>query len=317
MVFALVALDPHVDDGEAVQAAGRHGLGDAALDGGDVVARDRPADDRVDELAALATCRGADPQLRDGVLPVPARLLLDLALDVGRSRDRLPERDPDRLGLDVHAELSREPFERDGDVRVADPAQHGLCVLPRPLDDERRVLAAKSLQRTRELVVVGLGTGLEGERVGRGPRDRADDVHGGGPPRECRPRWARRELRDRGDVAGDDAVDRQVVLAAQVEQPVQAFLRLGRGVDEPVFVGDRAREHLEQRHLPDERVDHGAEHVRERVGSGVGRHGDHLGPQDDRRGAVRGRRPDHAQEVGEPVDPDAGHGGADQDGEHA
>ena len=54
VVLAVVALDPHVDDGEAVHAAGGHRLLDALLHRRDVVARDRAADDRVDELEARA-----------------------------------------------------------------------------------------------------------------------------------------------------------------------------------------------------------------------------------------------------------------------
>ena len=45
MELAVVALDPHVDDGEAVHAARGHRLLDPALDGRDVLLGDRAADD--------------------------------------------------------------------------------------------------------------------------------------------------------------------------------------------------------------------------------------------------------------------------------
>ena len=86
MVLAVVALDVHVDDGEAVHAAGGHRLLDALLHGGDVVARDRPADDRVGELEPAARGQRRDAQVGDGELAVAAALLLDLAL--GRRRCR-------------------------------------------------------------------------------------------------------------------------------------------------------------------------------------------------------------------------------------
>jgi hypothetical protein len=72
VVLAVVALDPHVDDREAVHAARRHRLFDAALDGRDVLLRDRPADDRVDELGPFAAAHRADPQVGDGELAVAA-----------------------------------------------------------------------------------------------------------------------------------------------------------------------------------------------------------------------------------------------------
>ena len=72
MVLAVEARDPHVDHGEAEDAAGGHGLGDALLDRGDELAGDRAADDLVDELEAGAAVERLDPQEGDAELAVAA-----------------------------------------------------------------------------------------------------------------------------------------------------------------------------------------------------------------------------------------------------
>ena len=74
------------------------------------------------------------------------------------------------------------------------------------------------------------------------------------------------ELGHAADVAGGQRVDRLVVLAAHDEQAVEPLVGAGAAVHEVVVVADRARQHLEQRDLPDERVGDRLEHHRERVG---------------------------------------------------
>ena len=86
MVLAVEARDLHVDDGEAEHAAVLHRLGDALLDRGDELARDRAADDLVDELEAAAALERLDPHERHAELPVTAGLLLVLALGLGLVR---------------------------------------------------------------------------------------------------------------------------------------------------------------------------------------------------------------------------------------
>ena len=92
----------------------------------------------------------------DGVLAVAARLLLDLALGLGRAADRLAVRHADVLGLDVDAELAGQALEGDGEVGVAGAAEHGLAGLLVALDEQAGVLGEQPLQGTRQLVVVGL-----------------------------------------------------------------------------------------------------------------------------------------------------------------
>ena len=100
---------------------------------------------------------------------------------------------------------------------------------------------------------------------------------------------------------------------------MQPLLRAGGRVDEAVVDGDRAGEHLEQRHLPDELVGHRLEHVAQRLAGGIGGdvdlHAVGAGAGQDRRRALRRRGAELADEVGQPVDADPGGRRADEHGE--
>ncbi len=96
----------------------------------------------------------------------------------------------------------------------------------------------------------------------------------------------RGQLGDSAEVAGHDLVDRQVLLAAQVEQPVQPFLGGRCRVDESIVAVHGAGQDLEQRDLTDELVGDGLEHVGHRGARGVGRHRNLLGAADHGGGAV-------------------------------
>ena len=125
------------------------------------------------------------------------------------------------------------------------------------------------------------------------------------------------ELGHAADVAGGQRVDRLVLLAPHHEQAVQALVGAGAAVHEVVVVADRAGQHLEQRHLADERVGDRLEHEGERLAVGVGRHLDLgvAGPHGG--GPVAGRGTDLDEEVGEPVDAHLRGGRAAHHGEHA
>ncbi len=186
---------------------------------------------------------------------------------------------PHVLGLDVDAELAGQPLERDGEVGVADAAQHGLVGLLVALDAQRRVLGLQALQRAAELVVVGLRAAADGEaedgrwrRAGRRPAPACPSA----PACRrcgCRPAWRRRRCRRRRPRGGG-----RLLLAAQVEQAVQPLLGAAGGVDEVVVGLDRAGQHLEQRELADERVGDRLEHEGQRLAAGVGGDVDLLSP---------------------------------------
>ena len=295
VVLAVVALDADVDDGEAVRAAGVHRFLDALLHGGDVVAGDRAADDRVDELESGATLQRADPQVGDGVLAVAAGLLLDLALGIAGADHGLAIRHTNIFGLDTHTELARQSLERDRKVRVAGAAEHGLVGVV-AVDAEARILGEQAVQRARQLVVVGLRQRLQRQAEHRRGRLLADDAHrhvarrqrgaGGRVGRAWRPRRCRRRPRA---THGNWSLPRMWNRPCS-RSSAEVVLAISRS-----SVRDRAGDDLAQRHLADELVGDGLEDVRQRLRAGVGRHLDLLGAGDrptsvDRPGRDRSRR---------------------------
>src|SRR5450830_1158906 len=231
---------------------------------------------------------------------------------------RLVGEDP-TLVIDRSADSGQTILRGTGDthieVGVAGAAQDGLPGVRRPVDDQGRVLAHQALQGAGQLVVVGLRERVQGEGVRRRARRRARHVHGHAPFGQGGAGRRGRQLGDRADVAGGDPFDGEVLLAEQLEQAVQALLGARHRVDQPVLVGNRAGEHLEQRDLADERVGDGAEDVEQRVCLGVRvdlRRGTVRLSRVHGGGAVRRRRAQLAQVVSEAVDTDAGQCGADQ-----
>ena len=121
MRLAVEELDAHVDDRMPLRAAGGERIARALLDGRDVRARHRAADDRVDELEAAPRRQRRDPQLHHRELAVAARLLLQLALDLRVAGDGLAVGHGRGRRRDVHAEDAGETLDATA-----------TCVSPRP-----------------------------------------------------------------------------------------------------------------------------------------------------------------------------------------
>ena len=144
-------------------------------------------------------------------------------------------------------------------------AEHGLVGLLVAVDDEGRVLVLEAVQRAGQLVVVGLRLG--DDRGGEHRRRLLDrgDVHRLALGGERVAGGGAGQLGHAADVAGRQRVDRLVLLAPHHEQAVEPLVGAGAAVHEVVVVADRARQHLEQRHLADERVGDRLEHDGERL----------------------------------------------------
>ena len=264
MGLAVEARHPDIDDRIAERAARLGRLHDALLDGRDVLARDHATDDLVDELDARTALGRLDAQARDRELTVATALLLELPFRFGRSRDRLAVRDLDVFALDLDAELARQLLERDRQVRLAHAAEQRLVGLRVALDAHDRILGLQAVQRVRELVLVGLGLGVDrdgehrvGEReVGGVDLDTLGREHVAG--REVV------ELGHCGDVARRDLRDGVLLLAAHREQLVHALVGVRAHVHEHVVVLHRPLQHLEEVHVADVRVDDRLEHLHDR-----------------------------------------------------
>ena len=263
-----------VEQGDGTSTTGKppatlgHGLLDALLHRRDVALRDGAADDLVVELEAAAPLERLDPQHAHGELAVAAGLLLVAALGLGGAGDRLLVGDPQRLGVDVHAEAALQPLDGDGELDLAEPAQQQLAGAG-PLDD-----AGSGPPRTG-----GRGRGRACRRRpacgARAPRRRPP---GAARARRCAPAcpWARARRRcgcrrawRRRRGRRRRPRDVEVLLAPQREEGVEPLVAAGAGVGEVVVGRDRARQHPEQRQVADVRVGDRVEHDGERVAGGI------------------------------------------------
>ena len=146
-------------------------------------------------------------------------------------------------------------------------AQHGLVGRRVVLDDQRRVLGDHLVQHVGDPLLVAASLGRDREPVHRHrelERPHVDMV--------LVVRIVQHaveldlvDLRDRGDVARNGAVDLDVLAALQHEQ-VADLERLAAVADEELRVArDRALVDAEDAQLADERIDDDLEHVREHV----------------------------------------------------
>ncbi|CAB4879239.1 unannotated protein [freshwater metagenome] len=250
----------------------RHGLLDALLDCGDVVARDRSANHSVVELKAGATRQRGHTEIRHCELAVATGLLLDPTNGLGRSDNGLAVRHANGGGIDVDAELAGQALDRHRHMRVAHATQHGLTRLLHPFDQQHRVLGLQAGQRIAELVVVGLGARHDCNPIlrnlaGRSHHGDRRALRGQGIARE---RGA--ELGHGGDVASGHLGQRRLFPATQGEQAMEALVRPATAVDQAVVGSDASGQHLEDRQLAHERVGNGLEHVGQRWAGGVGQH---------------------------------------------
>ena len=148
--------------------------------------------------------------------PCPPDCLTCRPSPVALAAERLPQGYDEVDRLHGHTEPVPQPLERGVGVRLAhrpDDELPGLGVVD---DPHRRVLGGQPAEGGGELVLVGLGGGLDRdgmERLRQRPRtehagrvDRGEGVAGLGPGQPA----------DGGDVAGDDALRRSLLLAERV-----------------------------------------------------------------------------------------------------
>src|SRR6185503_11475864 len=120
--------DADVDHREAGEDARLHRLLDAQVDGGDVLARDLPADDLVDELVAVAGIGGLHVDDHVAVLAAAAGLPDEAALDLlDRATDGLAVGDLRATDIRVHVELAHEAVDDDLEVELAHPGDDRLA----------------------------------------------------------------------------------------------------------------------------------------------------------------------------------------------
>ena len=169
---------PDVDHRVAGEHAGRRALDWMPWSTAGMNSRGmRAAGDLVDELVAAAGARGLEVDDDVGEL-ARATGLLDVAVDdlLGRRRDRLAVGDLGLADGGVDLELAQHAVDDDLEVQLALAGDDGLAGLLVGADLEGRVLLGQGLQRLGQLVLVGLGLGLDGHVDDRlGEVDRLED----------------------------------------------------------------------------------------------------------------------------------------------
>ena len=250
----------HVDQRVAGQDAVVHGLLDALVDRGDVLARDRAARDLVQELVAAAGARGLEVEHDVAVLAAAAGLAGELQVDlVDELRDRLAIRDLRLADVGVDVELAAEAVDDDVEVQLAHAGDHGLAGLVVEAHDERRVLVGELREPGAQLVLVGLGLGLDGDRDhGRREADLlehdglvrvTDRVAGGGVL----------QTDDRHDVARVGRGEVLAVVRVHLQHAADALLAVLRRVEHVRAALEHARVQAQVRETPDVGVGHDLE----------------------------------------------------------
>ena len=131
------------------------------------VLRDRPAEDVVHELEARAARRRLHANAADAELPVPAGLLLVLALGVGLAANRLAIGHLGRLERQVHVVALVQLGDDHLDVLLPRAGQQKFLGLRVARETQRRILFQNPVNRRADAVLVGARLGLDGERDGR------------------------------------------------------------------------------------------------------------------------------------------------------
>ena len=148
---------------------------DALLGRLDELARDRSADDFVDELEPAFRHR-LEAHLDVAVLTLTARLPHELALGFRLARDRFAIRDLRLADVRGDAELAHHAVDDDLEVQLAHAADDGLVRFRVRVDLERRVFLHELRERDAHLFLVDLRLRLDGDGDDRlGERHRLED----------------------------------------------------------------------------------------------------------------------------------------------
>ena len=165
MVRAVEDRDAEVDHRKAGEIAAHARFLNALFHRRNELARDRAAEDVVDELEVRAARQRLDLDLAVAELAVAAGLLLVAAVRLGRRLDRLAIRDARRLEVDVDAEAPLQFRDRHLDVELALAVEQQLLGLRIAAVADRRILFLEAVHRRADLVLVAAALRLD--RVGQ------------------------------------------------------------------------------------------------------------------------------------------------------
>ena len=238
------------------------------LDRRNELARDRAAEDVVDELEVAAARQRLELHLAVAELAVAAGLLLVPAVRLGGRGDRLAVGNPRQLQVDLDAEPALQLRDRHLDVRLSLAGEQQLLGLRVAVVAERRILFLQPVQRGADLLFVAAALRLD--RVGDHRLGELDRRGRGTPQLLSAEQIARQrflELGDGAEVAGLDLRHRGLGLALEQEQMPEPFRHVAGDVVHGGVGLERARDHPEQRDPSGERIgDRLPDEGRERAG---------------------------------------------------
>ncbi len=225
--------------------------------GGDELLGDDAADQIVLEHEALAARGGLHVDDDVAVLAVPAGLAHEAALDLGhRLLDRLAVGDLGLADVGVDLELALEAVDDDLQVQLAHAGDDRLPRLLVGEGAERGVLVGELLQRAAELVEIGLGLGLDGDRDDRigelhllqedGVLVVAERVAGAGVA----------QAHGRVDVARVADVDLLALVGVHAQDAPEALALAARGVEDAAAALGGARVDAEEGEVAERVVHH-------------------------------------------------------------
>ena len=229
-------------------------LADPGIDRLDVLARDRAADDLVDELVARPALPWLELDHGVAVLALAAGLADEPAVAVGWAADGLAIRHLRPADVRRDLELADHPVHQDVEMQLAHPGDERLAALGIGLDPERGVFLGEPLQGDAQLVLVGLGLRLDLDLDDRlGERHGLEDhrVVGVGQ-RVAGVRLL--EPDGRGDIARVDLLDLFAVIRVHLEDATDPLLAILGGVVDVRARLERAGVDPEEDQLADERV---------------------------------------------------------------
>ena len=263
MVRAVDQRGTHVDHGVPGQDAGLQRLLDPLVHRRDVLPRDRPTDDLVDELVAAARARGFEVDLHHAVLAMAAGLADVAPHDlVDGSADRLPVGHLRLADVRSDVELAGQPVDQDLQVQLAHPGDQRLARLVVELDQERRVLVGQLGQGHGELVLVGLRLRLDGHRDDRGRERHRLEHHRLGRVGQRVAGGRVLQPHHGHDVAGERGILVLAVVRVHLQDAADPLLAVAGGVLDVGARAQDARVHPEVREPPHVRVRHDLEHQR-------------------------------------------------------
>ena len=274
MILAVEQPDAEVDHRISREITAAPRILNALLNGGDVLARNRAAENLVDEFEVGAARQRLDLDLAIGELTMTARLLLVAAVRVGRFGDRFAIRHLRRMKDDLDAVLLLQLRNDDLHVQLTLAADEHLV---RPLiasEVNARIFLHDAGEGGVDLVLIAARLRLDRERDRRlGILHMFDEervIFRG----ECVAGVNVFEFRHRADVARFELGDRDLLLALEQLQFSDALFVIFARVPVGRVGFERARVDAEQRDAAGERIGERFEDQRSRKCFGAALEGD-------------------------------------------